>query len=307
MDIRKLRAFIVLAETLSYHRAADKLCITQPALTKQINGLEERLKCVLFDRGPDGTQLTELGKLVYSEAKALMNHVQKFMKDTDDLSNNRISPFRVGAFAFDSYCASMFKKFSDLYPTMPLVLLHGMLPNELAAQLSQGMLNLAIMPYPIPNSLSSRRLFNESIVILEKKSTILDRGSTGSTNHEKWQVRKELEHQVTNLYLDFYTVYDRMTMKPMITTNDITMIVDLIIRKDGFALVPESAMSDVGHLYADVIEIKKTGIKIDVGLAWEPNFADEITHGVIEMFFSPYELLAVDENDSTGVSYKCAL
>lgn len=294
MDIRKLRAFVVLAETLSYHRAAEKLCITQPALTKQINSLEERLKCVLFDRGPDGTQLTELGKVVYSEAKMLMNHVHKFMKDTDDLSNNRINPFKIGSFAFDSYCSSMFKKFSDLYPTMPLVLLHGMLPNELAAQLSQGVLNLAIMPYPIPNSLSSRRLFNESLVIIEKKSNMLDRGSTGSENDEKWQERTELEHQATDLDLDFHTVYDRMTMKPIITTNDTTMIVDSVLRKDGFALVPESAIPDVSHMYADIIAIKKTSIEIDMGLVWEPNFADEITHGVIEMFFSSHELIAVD-------------
>ena len=57
MDTRLLRAFVVLADTANYHTAASQLCITQPALTKQIKLLEQQLSITLFERGRHGAQL----------------------------------------------------------------------------------------------------------------------------------------------------------------------------------------------------------------------------------------------------------
>lgn len=62
MDTRLLRAFVVLADTANYHTAASQLCITQPALTKQIKLLEQQLSITLFERGRHGAQLTENGR-----------------------------------------------------------------------------------------------------------------------------------------------------------------------------------------------------------------------------------------------------
>ena len=61
MDLRLLRAFVTLAGCGHYHEAASALCITQPALTKQIKLLENRLGLMLFVRGRHGAQLTAEG------------------------------------------------------------------------------------------------------------------------------------------------------------------------------------------------------------------------------------------------------
>lgn len=50
-DLRQLQAFVTLAETANYREAANRLFITQPALTKQIQGLEQTLGSTLFNRG----------------------------------------------------------------------------------------------------------------------------------------------------------------------------------------------------------------------------------------------------------------
>ena len=61
MDIQNIRAFLMVAETTSFSRAAEKLFITQPAISKRIATLEDSLDCKLFDRLGKKVQLTQAG------------------------------------------------------------------------------------------------------------------------------------------------------------------------------------------------------------------------------------------------------
>ena len=61
MDIQNIRAFLMVAETTSFSRAAEKLFITQPAISKRIATLEYSLDCKLFDRLGKKVQLTQAG------------------------------------------------------------------------------------------------------------------------------------------------------------------------------------------------------------------------------------------------------
>ena len=72
MDLRRLRHFSVLAETLNFSRAAERLHIAQPALSVSIQKLENELGTRLFERTSSGVLLTPAGKAGLIEAKAVV-------------------------------------------------------------------------------------------------------------------------------------------------------------------------------------------------------------------------------------------
>lgn len=72
LDLRKLRYFIAVAEEMHFGRAAERLYVAQPALSRQIQRLEEQLGVALFARTSRSVELTDAGRELVSEGKALL-------------------------------------------------------------------------------------------------------------------------------------------------------------------------------------------------------------------------------------------
>lgn len=77
MDVRRLRHFLALAETLHFVRAANKLHMTQPPLSISIKQLESELGGALFVRGPRKTELTELGRALVEPARRAVQALEE--------------------------------------------------------------------------------------------------------------------------------------------------------------------------------------------------------------------------------------
>ena len=74
MEFRRIEYFLVLAEKLNYAKAAQELCISTPALTKQIQLLEKELGVILFDRSTHHVALTEYGILCQNQFSSVKAH-----------------------------------------------------------------------------------------------------------------------------------------------------------------------------------------------------------------------------------------
>lgn len=78
MDLHQIRTFVTVSETSSITKAADLLCLSQPAISAQIKALETEFNIKLFHRTPRGMELIPSGILVRNEAKLALEAIERF-------------------------------------------------------------------------------------------------------------------------------------------------------------------------------------------------------------------------------------
>ncbi|WP_051908459.1 LysR family transcriptional regulator [Candidatus Odyssella acanthamoebae] len=94
IDLSKLRLFYEIAKEGNMTRASQKLNLTQPAASKALLTLEDRIQTQLFDRVPSGMRLTPQGERLYLYAKEVLEKHEIFQRDflerTEEISGDLI-------------------------------------------------------------------------------------------------------------------------------------------------------------------------------------------------------------------------
>lgn len=96
MELRHLRYFCTVAEELNMTRAAERLYIAQPPLTRQIKQLEEEVGARLFNREPRGLSLTPAGQFFLEQARQVLEKVDSAVQATRQVARNRRTVFGIG-------------------------------------------------------------------------------------------------------------------------------------------------------------------------------------------------------------------
>ena len=96
MELRHLRYFVAVGEEQHYGRAAQRLRVAQPALSRQIQDLEEELGFKLFDRLARGVKISEAGKLFLKDARNVLEQVREATLRAKRVAVGQTGTFRVG-------------------------------------------------------------------------------------------------------------------------------------------------------------------------------------------------------------------
>ncbi len=96
MELRHLRYFVAVGEDQHYGRAAERLGIAQPALSRQIHDLERELGFTLFDRLPRGVKLSGAGKLFLSDARRILLEVEGAKLRAERVATGKAGTLRLG-------------------------------------------------------------------------------------------------------------------------------------------------------------------------------------------------------------------
>jgi DNA-binding transcriptional LysR family regulator len=96
MDPKSLRYFLAVAEELHYGRAAERLCMSQPPLTKHIQQMETKLGVMLFDRNKRGVRLTPAGNAMVHEARRLLAQTERSIRAVQLAEHGDIGRVRIG-------------------------------------------------------------------------------------------------------------------------------------------------------------------------------------------------------------------
>jgi DNA-binding transcriptional LysR family regulator len=138
MDLRHLRYFLAVADELNIGRAAARLCISQPPLTRQIHALEEELGVSLFVRTAKGVELTQAGEMFKVEAANIRMMIEAGIDRTRRVSAGRLGRLDIAIFGSAIYdtVPKLLQKFRCKLPDVNIVL-HTMDKNEQIEALRQ--------------------------------------------------------------------------------------------------------------------------------------------------------------------------
>lgn len=154
MDLRHLKYFVAVAEELNIGRAAARLHISQPPLTRQIRALEEELGVDLFVRTPKGVELTQAGEMFRTEANNIRMLVEGAIDRVQRAGEGKLGRLDVGIFGSGIYgvIPELLEAFRTRLPGVSIVL-HTMTKNEQIEALRQRRITVGfnrMMP-PLPD------------------------------------------------------------------------------------------------------------------------------------------------------------
>lgn len=149
MELRHLRYFIAAAEAENLSRAALKLHLSQPALSRQIRDLENELGFALFERSARSVRLTEAGRVFVTEARAVLQRAEEAVQAARALASGGGGELQVGYAASPTarIIPAALRAFHAELPKVR-VKLHDLSTQEMAAGIRDGKLQLAVMVRP---------------------------------------------------------------------------------------------------------------------------------------------------------------
>lgn len=168
-SLRRLRAFLVVCDTLHMGRAALRLGVAQPALSQQIRSLEDALGVALFHRRKRGIDLTDAGAAYRDEATRLLSLHQAAADIARRAARGELGSLSIGyvtSAMFDRGFRDLLGKFRQAFPDVALALMEGDI-ESVGNGLSAGDLDIVLTraPVPLPPGRAHRVAARETLVV----------------------------------------------------------------------------------------------------------------------------------------------
>ena len=161
MELRHLRYFVAVAEEMSFTRAARRLHIAQPPLSQQIRDLEEELGLLLFDRGGRTIALTQAGREILPEARAILESATELQRKATLRARGDVGSLTIGvisSMAVQKF-ATMLRDFQKINPGIRVSLIDHPSTRQMDELASGGIdVGFLIPPEKPPRTIAFRRI-----------------------------------------------------------------------------------------------------------------------------------------------------
>src|SRR5262250_1740745 len=135
VEFSELHAFVVLARELHFRKASEQLFLSQPALSKKIQRLEDKLKGTLFARSRRRVALTDAGKRFLPKATKLLQDADDAVRETQAAIEGRAGTLRIGfgIASLPEILPRTILRFRKLYPDVELHMRELRSPSQVSA------------------------------------------------------------------------------------------------------------------------------------------------------------------------------
>lgn len=172
MDLRDLKYFEEIANQGHMGRAAEKLCRTQPALTKCIDRMEEEIGAKLFERSKRGIQLTRVGEVLLGRARQMGLLMEESLREIQDFAQGNNGHIRLGCIPTlaEHLLPEITEKLLGEAKDVTLHLVVSM-SDALFKGVKDGDLDLTIGPLPQPSEdFESMSIVEDEVVVLASRN-----------------------------------------------------------------------------------------------------------------------------------------
>ena len=135
MELRHLRYFVAVADALNFRRAAERLNVTRPALSKQIKDLEQETGLHLLERDTVSVSLTNAGAVFLAEARSILADVEQAVALAKEAQNGRRGLLRIGSVGqiASGFLPEALKAFRGAFPEVEVDFVEMTPPEQLDA------------------------------------------------------------------------------------------------------------------------------------------------------------------------------
>ena len=287
VELRHLKYFLAVADTLHFGKAAKKLFIAQPPLSRQIKQLENELGVILLYRDKRKVSLTPQGEYFYKEAQKIFSHIESIKRSLSLINKGIVGQINIGYIgaAMHSILPAILVKLRETYEDVHTVLFE-LNNNEQVEALNRGQIDIGFIRTPI----NAKGLIVETIYC-ERFSLVLpfDYNYDGSE-------RKVLKSLADKPFISFSktcgpslinsinNICNKCGFSPNIVhrTDQINSIIRLVESGLGYSNVPSSVEKSY-NLKVNFIELSSFSETSDLSIVHKNNDLKPIVNNFLNV------------------------
>lgn len=283
MNFQRLKYFMAVAENLHFSKAAEKLFMAQPPLTRQIKQLEKDLGVQLFKRDKRNVSLTAQGKLLYEESTKIFSQINGITESLKQLESGLIGQITIGYVGAAMHCIlpELLVKLKSSYPGIHTVLQE--LNNEKQVKsLKSGIIDIGFLRTPVKEKgLEVKSVFQEPFSLVVPASFPDTTQLKDLAGEPFISFSKDCG---PGLIESIYKVCNKAGFTPKVVheTSQINSIVRLVESGLGYSIVPKSVENGY-NLNISFLPIINSNEIAELSLVYNKNQINPMAKNFIEL------------------------
>lgn len=287
LELRHLRYFHMVAEEMHFRKAADKLYISQPGLSRQIAQLEEELGVKLFDRNNRNVALTEAGRYFLQETQLLLKNLSSIVSHTRSIDKGEEGSFNFGYIgsAMQNVIPELLVKVRKEYPAIHFDLKEMDNQKQIHSLLSHDIDIGFIRMERIPKGLELKPVFEDTFSLVLPKDHPLDETTFADISQLRDEPFILFDTSYSKTYYDkVMRIFDDAGFTPHISHKTVhaTTIYRLVENHFGVSIVP-SALKLGYDLPVKFIELKNIPHRTTLSAVWNKDNRNPILEKILLM------------------------
>ena len=287
IELRHMRYFLAVAEELHFRKAAERLFISQPGLSRQIKVLEEALGVVLFERHTRKVVLTKVGEYLKIEFSAQIKMLSHTLENAKMLQDGKQGALKIGyvGSAMQEVIPNLLLNFEKKHPNILCSLKEIDNQQQLEALLSFSLDIGFVRLERVPRTLEIKPILKENFCLVLPKDHEIDESNFKSLRQFKEASFILFDAQYSASYHEkVMQIFDDCGFTPLNSHNTIhsSSIFKLVENKFGISIVPKSLAQKRGHKIK-FIELDMIAQKTTLSVIWNKKNTNPILNDVLAL------------------------